>query len=225
MRLIIIGCEFVGKTTLAGQISAWGLKNLGQQINWHDEWVVTDEGMGADTRVEFQRVPSSILESLRHYQISYHLNPGFFGDNDHCLVGFYFSEAVYAPLYHGYGGKGSHGDLEIMAAHPDRQLVATAPDVVLVTMTASPEVIRQRMAAPDAHETIQQSGDVEAIIKRFEELAARSFIRKRIALDTTDSTPEQTFAQFLTQMEPHFSQVDRMRLLVHRMGLAAPSSE
>ena len=216
MQLIVIGCEFVGKTTLAASISDWSEQYLGQRIGWHDEWVLTDEGLNDEVREDMQKVSTTTFEAFRHYALSYHLASGFFADNDHCLVGFYFSEAVYAPLYHGYGGKGQHGDLEILAAHWDKQLVATSSDVVLVTMTASPEVIRRRMAAPNAHDTVQQSEDVEAIIKRFEELAGRSFIRRRVALDTTDTSPAQTFAEFLDKVEPHFTEIDRLRLLTHQ---------
>ena len=216
MRLIIIGCEFVGKTTLAAHISDWSEAHLGQRVNWHDEWVLTDEQLSDEVRQDLKKVSSTTFEAFRHYALTYHLDPGWFGDNDHCLVGFYFSEAVYAPLYHGYGGKGVHGDLDIMAAVWDRMLMERAPDTVLVTMTASPEVIRQRMTAPDAHETVLQSEDVESVIKRFEELSGRSFIRKRVALDTTESAPESIFAEFLKKFEPHFSQVDRMRLLTRQ---------
>ena len=216
MRLIVIGCEFVGKTTLAANIGDWSEEHLGQRVNWHDEWVLTDEGLNDEVRQDLEKMSTTTFEAFRHYALSYHLNPGFFRDNDHCLVGFYFSEAVYAPLYHGYGGKGAHGDLEILAAHWDRELMERAPDTVLVAMTASPETIRSRMAAPDARKTVLQSQDVEAVIKRFDELAARSFIRKRIALDTSESTPDGTFVEFLAKMEPHFSQVDRMRLLTRR---------
>ena len=220
MRLLIIGCEFVGKTTLAAGITAWGLEHLGQRIGWHDEFLNTDEqNQGLREDLKILSTTSRLTESYRHYKISYHLNPAFFQDNDHCLVGWYFTEAVYAPLYDGYGGKGQKGDLEIMAGHWDKEFSALAPDAVLVTMKASAEVIRSRMAADDAQETVQQSGDVEAIIERFDELAARSFIRRRVALDTTEATREQTMAQFMEQMEPHLTQCDRMRLLTHTRGV------
>lgn len=224
MRLVIIGSEFVGKTTLAAHISDWSEKHLGQRVNWHDEWVLTDEQLHDEVRRDLEKMSTTTFETFRHYALSYHLNPGFFKDNDHCLVGFYFSEAVYAPLYHGYGGKGTHSDLEIMVAHWDRELMTQDPNTVLVTMTASPEAIRQRMTEPNARKTVLQSEDVEAVIKRFEELAARSFIRRRVALDTSESTPESTFAEFLEKFEPHFSQVDRMRLLTHQ-AMAATDSD
>ena len=41
---------------------------------------------------------------FQRYVIEYHLGTSFYEYPDHGLVGFHIEEAVYAPLYYGYGG-------------------------------------------------------------------------------------------------------------------------
>ena len=41
MRLILIGCEYAGKTTLAVEISKWMIEALGLPfVRWHNHFVV-----------------------------------------------------------------------------------------------------------------------------------------------------------------------------------------
>ena len=41
MRLLIIGCEYAGKTTLARRISRWMIEAMGlPYVRWHDHFVV-----------------------------------------------------------------------------------------------------------------------------------------------------------------------------------------
>jgi hypothetical protein len=58
-----------------------GLEHLGQRIGWHDEFLGTDE-QNESLRADLEILSTmSLLESYRHYKISYHLNPAFFQDN------------------------------------------------------------------------------------------------------------------------------------------------
>ena len=184
MRLIIIGCEFAGKSTLAARIREWGEEAFrGITSSFHDHFVFPDEEASEEEQKQMTAMVPSLKEKYQRYMINYHLNPAFYSDNDHCLIGFYYSEAVYAPLYYGYGRKGEYADRAKMVRSWDHEVMHIAPDTVLVLMKASPEVIRRRMAAHPERKSILQEKDIEFVLKRFDELFTGSLIRRRFTLE------------------------------------------
>jgi thymidylate kinase len=221
MRIIMIGCEYAGKTTLAAEMSRWLEENMGVeqfgQYRWHDHFELPfHEGEGPDADLEAEQVLAmtpTLLEKYSRYMIHYHMF--FFLDNHHLLVNWYYADAVYAPLYYGYGGTDEYADRQVMARHYDAEVMETAPDTVLVLLKASPEVIRQRKANNPHHREILKDTDVETVLRRFEEEYQRSGLRRRFMLDTTSVTIEETFQEFLRKMEPHFTQEDRLAMLTH----------
>ena len=97
-------------------------------------------------------------------------------------MGHAIEEAVYAPLYYGYGGKDSQapfrspeGQRTQMARSMEQTILERAPATVLVLLKAEPPVIRQRMRDnPDTAEAEPTRGvvreeDVEYVLGRFEE--------------------------------------------------------
>ncbi len=216
MRLIIIGCEYAGKSTLAAQIRVWGQETLGGTIPFHDHFVFPDEEASKEEQQQLLALVPSLKEKYQRYMIDYHFGTGFYSDNDHCLIGFYYSEAVYAPLYYGYGGPGEYADRVTMAKALDHKVMQVADDTVLVLLRASPEVIRERMAADPDHRSVLQEKDIELVLKRFEELFAASLIRRQFALETTTASIEETFAEFLSNIEGYLTQADRLRILTHQ---------
>lgn len=220
MRVILIGCEYTGKTTLAKNVLEWIKANMGNPIcGWHDHFVLPFiEGTGPEAEEEAAQVLSlkpSLLEKYARYMIHYHLGHSFYLDNHHLLVNWYYGDAVYAPLYYGYGGIGQYADRRVMARYYDAEIMRVAPDTVLVLMKASAEVIRRRMQAGRHPHCILKEHDVELVLQRFEEEYDNSLIRRRFVLDTTEKTPEETFREFLRQMEPHLTPADQQALLVH----------
>jgi hypothetical protein len=232
MRIIMIGCEYTGKTTLAGEISQWLEAHMGQaqfgQYGWHDHFVLPfAEGEGPEVEAEAQQVLGlrpNLLEKYSRYMIHYHLGPFFFLDNHHLLVNWYYGDAVYAPLYYGYGGQDEYADRQLMARHHDADVMAIAPDTVLVLLKASPEIVRRRMAENPHPYNILKEQDVEFVLQRFDEEYSRSGIRRRFQLDTTDATVKETLQAFIRHMEPHFSEQDRLALLGHKRILEAAST-
>lgn len=221
MHLILIGCEYAGKTTLARGITEWLTATLGAApLGWHDHWVVPDlVHPGPDHAAEVEQLRTlrpSLLEKFQRYNVTYHLNPVFFHDNHHLLVDFYYAEAVYAPLYYGYGGPGEYADRWNMARHWDQELNQVAPDTVLVLLRARPEVIRRRMAAEPRPLRPLRAADVETVLERFERQFAETLIRRRFTLDTSETSPAETLAEFVRQVEPHLTLNDRLLLLSHR---------
>ena len=54
------------------------------------------------------------------------------------------------------------------------------------------------------------------VLRLFEEGCARSAIQGKITLDTSSATVEETIAEFVHRVEPHLTDTDRSRILVHR---------
>jgi thymidylate kinase len=91
-----------------------------------------------------------------------------------------------------------------------------APHSILLLLKASPEVIRQRMK-DDPHEyQVVRDGDVETVLERFEERFDASGIRRKLTLDTTSATVEETLAEFDAQIQQYLTDSDRQRILTKR---------
>ena len=219
MRIILIGCEYAGKTTLAAEISRWWAEHAGGPATWHDHFVRPFlEETGPEAEAEAHQVlqmQPELLEKYSRYMLEYHLNHAFYQDNHHLLVNWYYADAVYAPLYYGYGHPDVYGDRQKTARTLDEQVMRAAPDTVLVLLRASPDAIRRRLwEAPHPHCPLQEA-DIEAVLGRFDEEFERSRIRRKFALETSDATARETLQLFLQEMEPHLTDRDQRALLVH----------
>jgi hypothetical protein len=53
-------------------------------------------------------------------------------------------------------------------------------------------------------------------LESFEAQAEASLFAKNIELDTSDSTPAETLNQLVAQLQPFFTDTDRMRMLAHK---------
>ena len=173
--------------------------------------------------------------------MDYHISEGFYSAPDHNLMGIHIEEAVYAPLYYSYGGKNSaaplrspEGQRTTHARHVEEKILERAPEAVLVLMEASAGVIKQRMRAnvhPDPEAVVGQKkskpfgeptrgvvqeGDVEFVLKRFEEEFEASLLKNKMALDTTSATVKATLAEFVDKVQPFLSDADRRRMMERR---------
>ncbi len=63
---------------------------------------------------------------------------------------------------------------------------------------------------------ILEEKDVEHALGKFQKEFDSSLIRKKIVLDTSDSSPESTMAEFVKHYMPLMSDRDRTRLLAFR---------
>ena len=235
MRLLLIGCEYTGKSTLARNISRWMIETMGVSlVRWHDHFVVPRldshtiiraEGSNAtigktehdlntdDDEEQIMSLRPNVLEQLQRHNIWRHLHPGLLrADDDVLFINFYYAEAVYAPLYYGYGEQGSFADRSERAREWDHELLACAPDTVLVLVTADPAAVAERMAARPRVRGILKERDIPYVLDRFREEYDASLIERKFTLDTTNTTPEQTLAQFVDRIQPHLSEVDRRRI-------------
>ena len=149
--------------------------------------------------------------------MNYHFHSAFYSDPDHNLVGFHLEEAVYAPLYYGYGSRGEYGDRAALARSFDEEVMQHAPDTVLVLLRARPEVIaRSACASSRTSGRWCRKRTSSTCCSALEEEYRDSLIRKKFALDTSDATVEQTLAEFAGEIKQHLSETDRLRLLAHQ---------
>jgi len=212
LKLIIAGCEYAGKTTLLGEVKKWAEGAMGGVFGGHDHFTFPCKECPEEERKKLLALGPSTREMFQRYMMEYHLAP-FEDEKDHVLVGFHVEEAVYAPLYYGYGRPGEFGDRQWLARHIDRKLMKHFPGIVLVLVKASPDEIAKRMKENPHPDGVLKEGDIEHVLKRFEEEYRHSLIYPRFVLDTTGRTAEETLKQFVESMVPHLEPIDILRML------------
>ena len=216
MRLILVGCEYAGKTTLADEIVGWTRRTMGGGRPFHDHFTFPHISHWEQSDEECDQVLAltpKLKAQIQNHQLLYHLNPAFYGDHDNILVGFHIEDAVYGPLYYSYGEDGSRS---MIARNLESHIMAVAPDTVLMLVKASPQVIAERMKRNPHPRGVLKEKDIDLVLQRFEEEYRNSILRYRITLDTSTATVEETLAQFVEQIGPHLAESDRTRLLAHR---------
>ena len=233
MRLLIIGSEFAGKTTLARRNSRWMIDSMEiPYVRWHDHFVVPrlDRHLivpaGADMPVvgknesdlntaedeeQILSLRPMVLEQLQRHNVWRHLHPDVFREDDSLFINHYYAEAVYAPLYHGYGEPGSFADRPGRARAWDRELLLRAPETVLVLVECEPRLIRERMGRGPRPRCILRENDADRVTRLFREQFDASLIPAKFSLDTGAASPDEVFASFHRQMEPHLTDADRRR--------------
>jgi len=220
MRAIFIGCEYVGKTSLALELARWLNEKMGDIIPMHKTGIhdhftppyIAEPGT-PDTEIEMEfvsKMPPSLLEKYQRYQIEYNFN--FWGDDHHISVNWYLGDAVYGPLYFGYGQRNSGQDREFCARLWDAKVMKEAPDTVLILVKASPAAVLERMKANPMPRCIVTEANYENVLKRFEEEFMHSLIRKKVTIDTTGKTVEESFKELLGLLRGHFTHGDLTRL-------------
>ena len=107
MKLILAGCEYVGKTTLAGGIVKWTNSTAGEGRTFHDHFAVPNHELSPESKEHLLAAPPQLKEMFQRFMIAHHLSRDFFIGPDQNFIGYHIEEAVYAPLYYGYGGKDS----------------------------------------------------------------------------------------------------------------------
>ena len=216
MRLILVGCEYAGKTTLAEHIVDWTARTFGSSRTFHDHFSLPCNEFVESDQEQMLALSPTLKEMFQRYMINYHFHEAFYSDPDHNLVGFHIEEAVYAPLYYGYGGQGEYGDRATLARALDQEIMQHAPDTVLILLRARAEIIAGRMRENPHPRPVVQERDIELVLQRFEEQYRDSLIYKKFAIDTSDANPVETLEAFATQIEKHLSQSDRLRLIAHQ---------
>ena len=238
MRLILIGSEYAGKTTLAVEISRWMIRTMGlPYVRWHNHFVVpqldrhlvvhsensdarsiipgkNDDDLFTDEEEQLLTLSPRLLEQFQRHMIWRHLHQSAYREeNDYLFINWYYADAVYAQIYYGYGESGSFADRRQRAREWDAEILGMAPDTVLALVHAQPDVIRKRMRDHPRSRCVLQDADVDDVLQRFQEEYDQSLIKRRFILDTTHMSREDCLHMFLREIWPHLSQMDRLRMM------------
>ena len=135
MRIIAIGCEYTGVTTLLEGLRDWGATH-GVHFHLDDHFTIPDAYHLSDQeqRAMLDMLPA-IKERFQRFQIVYHVR--LINNYQHILLGgFHLEEEVYGPLYY-------YPDLTVSDT---RKYESEMPDdAILVHLHARPKVIAQRL--------------------------------------------------------------------------------
>ena len=94
MYLLMTGCEYAGKTTLAAQIMAWAERTIGATAHFHDHHTIPSTELSPEAQESLLGLHPQAQEMLQRFMIEYHISPNFYTKPDHNLM---------APLYRGGG--------------------------------------------------------------------------------------------------------------------------
>lgn len=218
MRVIIIGCEYSGTTTLAFRIREWIHSEIGGHVNLvhdhfkipytvthQDEYSPIPPDFTLEEQEQFLALSPRIKDNVMRHNVVYH-TAALPGMADKVIVGLHIEDAIYGELYFGYG------DRRGFMTGIERKILDAAPDAILCLVTASPEVIRKRMAENPHPNGVLKEADVEFVLQRFRDEFGRSQLAYKITLDTSDVTIEQSVVEFVHRVEPHLTGHDRVRM-------------
>ena len=115
MRVVLIGCEYAGTTTLADGIQRWSHEVMGEGnglVAFHDHWKIPyisghpgldDENLFTpEEQEQFLALTPKTKEMVQRYSITYHLTAGALRNPDYVSVGLHIENAIYGALYFGY---------------------------------------------------------------------------------------------------------------------------
>lgn len=209
MRVIVIGCEYSGVTTLIDGLMKWG-DERGIHHHLDDHFTIPDSQNLAPVDAEKMLNLTPLLkERFQRFQIVYHVR--LLHRFEHILLGgFHIEEEIYGPHYY-YPGVPTIGVREYEVEMP--------ADTLLVHLTARPEVIRTRMKkSPHLHTLIQDS-DIPMLLEQFRQKYHESWIKEKIEIDTSDLTPAQLLQSFLDKSLPHLNTRDMLTRLAGKVLL------
>lgn len=189
MRVIVVGCEYTGVTTLIEGLMDWGHE---RDMNHHldDHFTIPDrQHLAPEDRETMANLSPALKERFQRMQLVYHIR--LMHRFDHILLGgFHIEEAIYGPLYYYPGG----------AASEIRQYEEEMPkNAILVHLTASAEMIQRRMEANLHEYSLIKTEDIPMLLDRFQEEFDASLIPNKIQIDTSDLTPDTLLQTFLSE--------------------------
>jgi hypothetical protein len=226
MKLILVGCEYSGTTTLALGIDGWlkGLTGDGFRLI-HDHWKIphtsghlpgdTVNFLTAEEQGQVLGLSPKLKEMHQRHSLYYH-TPNFPTDGNKLMIGYTIDDAVYGQMYFEYGRPTDPQDRRLVAPQVEKTMLRHDPDTVMVLLRADPDEIRRRMKAEPRENGVLHEEDIEHAVERFDQEFKYSLVSSKVTLDTTSSTPEDTLAEFTEKIRPYLSDVDRSRIIAHK---------
>lgn len=203
MRLIVVGCEYVGKTTLVKQLCDWGRH---QNVYFHldDHFTIPDtQHLSEEEQERMVQLGPVVKERFQRFQVYYHID--VLHNYDHvAIAGGHIEEAVYGPRYY---------YLRPLPANYHRKIELELPkDTILVLLTARPEVITRRMKAAPRKYGLVKENEIEEVSNAFAEEFGQSWLRRKVRIDTSDMDTETVMKECLKVVRPHLSEKDLVLL-------------
>ena len=229
MKLMLIGCEYSGTTTLALAVNNWAKKALGRDFGIiHDHWKIphisghepTENALFL-TEMEQQQILAlspRIKQSIQRHSLSYH-TPSVPNDRNVMNVGHMFDDSIYGSLYFEYERLIGHEDRSNFIRHLETQVIKNAPETVLVLLRASPDIIRRRMKEKPHPRGVLQEKDIEFVLDSFQYEFSHTMFEHKVDIDTSTSTMDEILAEFVDKIEPHLTESDRSRMAVRQMRI------
>jgi shikimate kinase len=209
MKVIVIGCEYSGKSTFANNLFEWGKKH-DMWFHLDDHFTIPDSSLSKEDRDVMLTLSPQFKERFQRFQAVYHVRiMNIF--RDALEVGFYSEDTIYGPIYYGYKPN-------FLAIRHGRELEKELPkDTILVLLTALPETIANRMEESPHEYQIIKKEDIPMLLEEFEKEFQSSTIHAKIKIDTTKMSPEQVSHEFLEQArQRHLTSADLIRIMSNK---------
>ena len=228
MRLILIGCEYAGTTTIAENFVVWAEKTMGAFVNVpapykiHDHFKLPDFSHPPEfSETEYRQIMGlspRLKEVIQRHNVFYHI-PRAGSGGDSVMIGLHYEDKIYGPLYFDYLQNLAPDDpiMQTRNAFEDMILDGT-PESVLILIKASRDTIANRMSGRPHHRQVIQEHDIDHILDRFEDEFVRSKLPNKLVIDTTNNTVEESVAELVRGLEPFFTQEDKRRLDSHKQA-------
>jgi len=223
MKVILAGIEYVGTTTLANLLLEWKERATGEPFYMgliHDHSKIPHtSGHPDNTTLEEQQqilnLSPKLKEMYHRYSMYYHVH--HYVQEDDLTIGLHIEESILARMYYGYGGPGEEFDREIVFEQIERRIKQVSSDpIIIVHMTASPEVIEQRMSelsgTPAHSNSPMKVGDIPEVMSEYSRLVQKASIGPVIHIDTSTDTPQESLNRLVKLMEPYFTESDRNKI-------------
>jgi len=206
MRLIAIGCEYSGVSTLLDGLMAWG-DARGIHHHLDDHFTIPDKQFLSpeDARAMIDLTPT-LKERFQRFQIVYHVR--ILHKYDHILLGgFHIEEEIYGPLYY-YPGKSTISVRTYEPEMPD--------DTILVHLKAAPKVIAARMdSAPHDYPVVRKK-DIATVLQQFQAQYHACWLQNKFEIDTSNLTPDGLLQEFLDRSVPFLNARDALTRMMEK---------
>ena len=193
------GAAGAGKTTLVNNIQEWG-KDKGFLFHMDDHFTIPDsQHLSEDEQERMWNLGPVVKERFQRFQVHYHIQILHNYENV-LIVGCHIEEAVFGPRY--YHGKGIMQDY-------GRKFESDIPlDTTMVHLTARPEVIIDRIKAAPRKYQLMQEDEIEEVCSLFDQEVGRSWLRKKVKIDTSDLSEKEVLDACLKALKPHMTARD-----------------
>ena len=204
MRCIFVGIEYAGKTTLVNLLTDY-YRHRKLMVHVDDHFTIPDSSLSEESRAAYVNFPDDVKERMQRMQLQYHIEVIRNYPNT-MIAGWHIEELVYSSFYGDDPESPYYSKYHINAqrGYETQVIEARLPDVVMIHVDASDDIIAERMeTAPHDYQIIKKT-DIPEIKRLFQEEIDKSLFThkgRKIVLDTTGKTPTESLDELLLLSE------------------------